>query len=490
MKQTSAQFQEPSENMPITLPGSALGIVWSYTYGYEDVKAEIFMPQLRQIGAGMTRILFSWNQLEPEEKRFDWQSLDTFLQQLQAPEEALLTLNSASLWATRQATTLLPPSPAKDLQTYYRFVHTVVSHCRGRIRYWQNDNEPSSPLFWAGTVEEFIAQTEVFYRAVKDADPDAIVVLGGCDGLFDPDQPDADPWSKAGLDFFKRVLAEAADYFDVFDLHSYMDPYMLPAQIRYLRQQMRSYGYEKPIIIAEYNGPGFTSFPVNLQYMHMMGDWITGATSQDTGGQTQKMQEIQRTMHGLYAQIATLAPQTQMFLQDCSPALEQKRARINCRELVIRSILALSAGAQKTLYWNLWADTGERYEFMNLMFGKHKLMDYEDGELKKYYPAAQTFQRMAAALADVQQIQRLYIPEKPTIYLFTVQRPQRSPLFILWEKRDTFTGEDAPATSFTWTNQATPITATDILGETIALETFQGHTILPIKDTPVIIECQ
>ena len=49
------------------------------------------------------------------------------------------------------------------------------------MRFWQCDNEPSNTgLLWAGTAEEYLAQLSTMYGAVKRADPDALVVLGGC----------------------------------------------------------------------------------------------------------------------------------------------------------------------------------------------------------------------------------------------------------------------------------------------------------------------
>jgi hypothetical protein len=59
---------------------------------------------------------------------------------------------------------MLPPSPALDPQAYAAFVRRLVTRCRGRVTYWQCDN---------------VAQLKVFARAVREADPSALVVLGG-----------------------------------------------------------------------------------------------------------------------------------------------------------------------------------------------------------------------------------------------------------------------------------------------------------------------
>jgi hypothetical protein len=75
-------------------------------------------------------------------------------------------------WATEQATDFLPPSPAKDLEAYDRFVRQLVQHCAGRVHYWQCDNEPSNVgLTWAGTADSYLAQLRVMHRVVKEIDP-------------------------------------------------------------------------------------------------------------------------------------------------------------------------------------------------------------------------------------------------------------------------------------------------------------------------------
>lgn len=54
------------ENYRLEMPGSPLGIAWGILYGYEGVKAEEYMPQLRELGAGFTKVYLFWNQIEPE----------------------------------------------------------------------------------------------------------------------------------------------------------------------------------------------------------------------------------------------------------------------------------------------------------------------------------------------------------------------------------------------------------------------------------------
>ena len=178
--QTAAQAAAP------TSASDAPRIANGFLYGYQGVSAYEFMPTVRRLGAGFTKTYLFWNQVEPKRGTYDWTAVDAFVNQLKSPDEALVGVFSASEWAVTKPSPLLPPSPAKNPDDYYRFIFDLVSHCKGRVRYWQNDAEPNSPIFWGGTKEEFVAELVLFHKAVKAADPDAIVVVGGYDGLFGP----------------------------------------------------------------------------------------------------------------------------------------------------------------------------------------------------------------------------------------------------------------------------------------------------------------
>src|SRR5256885_2870066 len=218
--------------------GVRFGIVRGITYGLFG-KPDGFVEQARELGAGAVRLYVYWGQVEPEPGRYVWDTVDAFLAQLDGSEEVWVTVCSSSLWATRQPTRFLPPSPAHDLDAYGEFVRRLVARCAGRVRYWQCDNEPCNVgLLWAGTAEEYLAQLRVMYRAVKEADPNALVVLGGAPyGLVSgaPEGPERT--------FFDVLLRDGRDHFDVFDVHLYGDAARIPADIETVRGLMRAHGY-------------------------------------------------------------------------------------------------------------------------------------------------------------------------------------------------------------------------------------------------------
>ncbi|HEY3268137.1 MAG TPA: hypothetical protein VGM37_14530 [Armatimonadota bacterium] len=471
----------------ITLPGSPFGVAWGFVYGPPWAKAETFLPQLRAMGAGFTKVYLFWSQIEPRKGHFDWQAVDAFSRQLRTPGEGLIAVFSSSSWATRLPNPLLPPSPAKNLDDYYRFVNALVKHCKGHVRYWQNDCEPNNPVYWSGTAEEFAAQLKVFRRAVKDADPKAVVVCGGYDGLFNPPGMAPAPGQEKGLAFFDTVLKLAAGDYDMFDLRLYANPYTISERVDAMRMHMAALGKVKPIVCTEYNGPGLFEYPVNRQYVGMVSQWAAAiAQSQAANGQGNTAQSNPVT--GLYERRDTLAPETQMFLQGATQTLQDKFYRIQCRDLVMRNVFALSAGVQKTLFWDLWHDASQRDDLMTLMYGKQRLMDYEDGVLKRRYPAADAFQRMTEALAGVRLVTRVIVPNSPSLYVFEVAGRKRHPMFVAWEKRDSFTGEDAPARLYDWAWKARGARAADAFGRMVPAKVEHGRLYIPVSLTPIYIE--
>jgi len=476
---------------PVIPEASPFGVAWGYLYGQAGVKPRPYVCGVRDLGGGFSRVILFWDQIEPEKGRFNWSDLDAYVGELQNPDEGFVTLYSASKWATRVPAIMMPATPAKNPEDYHRFVFETVSRYRGRVRYWGNDAEPTNPAFWAGSVDEFVDQLRIFHRAVKAADPDALVVLGGCDGLFVPPglkTPTGEPvppmpHQDVALGFFEHVLREGADAFDVFDLRLYLSPETIVPRVDYIRERMRANGYEKPIIGGEYGGPSFYEFPENWPYLHIVQQW---SVKPDEDGNPAVDPKLGRAVAELYEKMPTLAPQTRMFMWGCAPELEAKYRRIQSRTLVMQNLFALSAGIRRSLYWQYSPATNERDDIMGLMFGKFGLM-VNDGEEMKPTLTAEAFKRMTTVLAGVQKVVRVPTPERASIHLFEVDRGARGSAFVVWEQRDRFTGEDAPGVEFGWPTMWTSARAVDALGEAQRVAVEKGRVTLRVGVTPIYV---
>lgn len=459
--------------------GIRLGVVRGISYGLFGPPDPIAEP-VRELGAGVIRCYLYWSQLEPEPGHYVWDALDTLLAEFPGDEEIWITVSSASRWATRRVTDFLPPSPALDPDVFGEFVRRLVARARGRVTYWQCDNEPSIPILWAGTAAEYAVQLKVFAAAVRASDPSALVVMGG--------QPPGGP--REGT--FEYLTEHSRDDFDVFDVHLYGDPYEIPARIAAARALMAAHGYQKPVVAGEYNGPLVMQFPevftVLGPQMAEFGTMMSGqddawvADTQDAGKPTPEHD----AMAALYDRMSTLPPQLQMFLADCPEEYEQLRHRQNCREIVIRNVLTLAAGVRRTLCWNLAPETSgmdDRYAIMHLLFDKFKLMDYANGCISHRYPAADTLARTADLLHDTLEVVRHELPDRPELYVFDIAR-ERGPLVVAWA-RDT--DEYAPAVDYDHPWPAPTAHAVDAYGKPVTVTVRDGRVHLPISPTPLLL---
>ncbi len=209
-----------------------------------------------------------WQTVEPEKGRFDWAVADPQIQRvlaLNSQVEVLLPFPSTT-WSTSaraeevaQAAgadsylrTRLPLACApKDLSDFGRYAAETVRHYRREsprsVTHFQILNEPvytdyALPQKFGYTLDDYLRLVEVAYRAIKAADPQAVVV-GGLSANLESG------WTR---DFVKRG---GLQFVDVFDLHNY-DP-ARPAEsfedaFRSLEDLMRAHGGPKPVWITEW----------------------------------------------------------------------------------------------------------------------------------------------------------------------------------------------------------------------------------------------
>jgi hypothetical protein len=465
--------------------GIRLGIVRGISFGVFG-PPDVFMPAVRALGSRFARVYLTWNEVEPEPGSFDWTAVDALLGQIEQGDEVWVTVVSASRWATSAATDFLPASPPKDLAAYAGFVAALVIRCKDRIRYWQCNNEPSNPGLWSGTAEQYAELAGAFAIAVRSADPGAQVVLGGCgfDVLSSPE--DGAPRA-----FFSTVLSRARSAFDLFALHLYDDPLKIPAHIEDVRAMMRTHGYEREVVAGEYGGPTLLQFPRLDAVMHqVMAEAFSGQGPSLDSGDLAKADETadRKAMRALYARMASLPPELQMFMRDCPPDLEAKRHRIACREIVTRNLLALSAGVTRTLAWNLGPEVPnyrDPFNLMGFLSDKLALMDFAGDRLARREPAAETFDLLTGALNGA--IAARQLPSGPGVVTIEVDRGSRGALLAFWLEGDAFSGEDLPPREITWRWDGVAPVIVDAFGATLAIEPRDGKLILPLTVTPILV---
>jgi len=130
-----------------------------------------------------------WGIIEPElEKGYNWSISDEVLKKVY--QNAGSGFNMIVIVSSSRAKGTSSDIPSADEKYFKNFVKALVERYDGdgvndydpiiKVKYWQADNEPF-PRHWeanGGTVEGYIRFAELLSSSVKEADPDAKIILG------------------------------------------------------------------------------------------------------------------------------------------------------------------------------------------------------------------------------------------------------------------------------------------------------------------------
>ena len=160
-------------------------------------------------GSRYFRCAFSWNGIERERDHYRWTFWDNLVDQAQKKHIGLIPYVAYSpRWAVREDKEFWKQPPS-DPQSYGDFMYRIASRYRGRVAAWEIWNEPDNRDYWTGTVEQFAELVKVAARRIREADPNAVLVLGGMSYGLSP--------------FLKHLIADdhIDRYVDVVALHAY-----------------------------------------------------------------------------------------------------------------------------------------------------------------------------------------------------------------------------------------------------------------------------
>ncbi|MDF3057671.1 MAG: hypothetical protein K0R17_1886 [Rariglobus sp.] len=200
----------------------------------------------RLAGARVLRIAFGWDAIEPGRGHYDWSFWDDFVRM--AVDEFGIKLIPyvcyTPQWAASDDGADFWRSPPRDPEDFARFMTTIVGRYKHAIHSWELWNEPDNRAYWLGTREQFATLVRAGSRAVRAADPQATVVLGGIATETD---------FLEGL-FLTDGIAPAVD---VVNLHSYFETWhpdaieTLPAYVSRAAEIVREHGENEPLWMAE-----------------------------------------------------------------------------------------------------------------------------------------------------------------------------------------------------------------------------------------------
>jgi GH35 family endo-1,4-beta-xylanase len=180
-------YNDPRFGLANVLPDGAAvpGQARSATVGW--------MTRARASGAGGNRWELRWDRIEPAPGRYDWSEVDAVVAANEAAGLPLLAIligtpawaadgRASSVPSGLDAPPIMPDGTAGERNVWGRFVHAVAKRYRGRIAAYEVWNEPNRPDFWGGTPEQYYRLLSAGMAAIRHADPNARVVLGGLDG--------------------------------------------------------------------------------------------------------------------------------------------------------------------------------------------------------------------------------------------------------------------------------------------------------------------
>ncbi len=225
------------------------------SFGYEDSPFGIHdflkfsdeeIKNAKDLGVKWVRLSgvhsMAWGMVEKTKGTYDWRRTDAIISKLrQGGFNIMWTIKSFNQWD--QGVSEPNQKAPKDLKAYSDFVYVAVERYKD-VKYWQIENELDGN-FWRDTPEAFAELLKTGYKAIKRANPDAKVLIGGVSV------------PKGFYDFYIDVLKELSNlggkYFDIMDVHWYeyagdykthpVGNYNLTEFMQDLKIKLKLYGY-------------------------------------------------------------------------------------------------------------------------------------------------------------------------------------------------------------------------------------------------------
>jgi hypothetical protein len=225
-------------------------------FGIHDI--DKFDDRLVDLGAcwvrhaGLTALV--WDIAEREKGKFDWSRTDTALNDTYRNNiHMVVVINSFNHWDQGRERGPGSKKLVKDIEAYQSFLQKAVKRYPF-VNAWQIENEPNYQRLWADTPENYLTLMKVSYQAIKRANPDALVVIGG---VSDPNALSEGFWPEIFQQLDRWKGKER--YFDAFDAHWFLhqDKYtediaQLTPHIQKIRKKLSEVGHlDAPIWISE-----------------------------------------------------------------------------------------------------------------------------------------------------------------------------------------------------------------------------------------------
>jgi hypothetical protein len=146
-------------------------------YTYADLDRVV--ATIEDLNFGWLKQEIRWLQIEPVQGQYEWAELDEVVEaSSEAGIKVLLTIVDAPVWARDGE---LGAGPPKDVQDLADFVRATALRYRTKVHAYEIWHEQNVKHSWEGqalSAEGYVELLRASYHAIKEADPEAIVVSG------------------------------------------------------------------------------------------------------------------------------------------------------------------------------------------------------------------------------------------------------------------------------------------------------------------------
>lgn len=268
-KEALAQAAIPFQDISPGTPGLAVGI--DALRWQDDAALQAEFDDYVRLGVRWLRTDLRWDLVQAEgPDHYDWSTMDNVVSLArQRGIRVLPVVGYTPAWARSNPEM---PSPPADVQMFARFLVRAVKRYRpAGVRAWEVWNEPNMAMFWPPAPDPvlYASLLRASYAAIKNADPEARVLLGGLAPAPETGPDDGEIRYYGAADFLARVYAEAPEGpFDVLAFHPYSFPRMPDDPAGWsgwsimtgpIRRLMADNGdVTKQIWLTEYGAPTFS----------------------------------------------------------------------------------------------------------------------------------------------------------------------------------------------------------------------------------------
>ncbi|MBI4977747.1 MAG: hypothetical protein HZC28_09705 [Spirochaetes bacterium] len=205
----------------------------------------------------------SWNWLEKEKGKWNWDVLDNYLSL--AAEHTIdlhYVLAFSPTWASARPGEIPIygkwwmgcAAEAANIDDWRNFVRTVVTRCKGKVKYYEGWNEPDIRGFYSGSKTKLIELQKEMYLIVKEIDPAAQVISPSC--------------AAAGTAYLDELLELGlGSWIDAVGFHFYsggMGPERTIPRIELVQKIMKNNRCQKPLFNTEAGWSIASSYRTNV----------------------------------------------------------------------------------------------------------------------------------------------------------------------------------------------------------------------------------